>query len=151
MFSLFYVKQSELFFKNETSSLKSKPFTVSFFVELVAFFEFTPIAILYLSIRFNHVFDGFTIENAIPIMYTTFTSIIVKVLITWCNRNSSPAVVGCSYSLQVFLNLYFIFIGYNWILFIICYEYRSFYSLSNNCNIWSNIWCFNFYNWSYYL
>lgn len=110
LFPFFYVKQAQLFFKNDASPLKKKPFTLSFFIEFMAFIEFVPFSIGYLSYYRIEIFNGFALTDAIPILYTTFTSIIVKVILTWCNRNSNPAVVGCSFSLQVFYIWYLFYL-----------------------------------------
>ncbi|KAF1744530.1 hypothetical protein MXB_1044, partial [Myxobolus squamalis] len=106
IYSIYHILQAKLFYGNENSHLKDKPFTINAYCTVCGTFFYCFFAIPYCYIKKDVILSSLSLISLLPILYSSIlVTFVCYSLVTWCNRNSSPVLLGTSSSVEVALSL----------------------------------------------
>lgn len=121
LFSSQYVFQSKLFYNNPDSILKNRPLTAQSVSYICGFLVFCVVFGPYLYMNFDEIYY-LPPTALIPILYSSVIMCSISYgIMAFCNKNTSPILVGSSWSLSVVCSLIFLRIFANESLHIIQY------------------------------
>ncbi|KAF1743938.1 hypothetical protein MXB_2333 [Myxobolus squamalis] len=105
-FSIYHILQTKLFYRNKNSYLRNKPFTINAYCTIFGTLLYCFFAVPYSIIKKDTIISSLSLISLLPILYSSILlTFVCYSLVIWCNRNSSPILLGTSCSLEVILSL----------------------------------------------